>query len=235
MTEKQIHAGHRGRLKDRFLKEGLSSFNQINALELLLFYCIPKQDTNEIAHRLLDRFGSFDKVVDAPIEELMEVKGIGHHCATFLKLIAHAHRYYQVSRSESEKILNRVEDYGAYLKNYLEDLTRETLFVLCMDAKCKVLCCEKVGEGGINSANVPVRQIVEIALKAGASTVVLAHNHPSGIALPSAEDVHTTHQLGRILRDVDVTLLDHIIVADKEFVSLMHSNLYDPRRLDHLC
>ena len=117
----------------------------------------------------------------------------------------------------------------------MEDLTRETLFVLCMDAKCKVLCCEKVGEGGINSANVPVRQIVEIALKAGTSTVVLAHNHPSGIALPSAEDVHTTIQLGRILRDVDVTLLDHIIVADKEFVSLMQSNLYDPRRLDDLC
>lgn len=232
MTEKQIHAGHRSRLKDRFLQEGLSSFNEINALELLLFYCIPKQDTNVIAHRLLDRFGSFDKVVDAPVEDLMEIKGIGHHCATFLKLISHAHRYYQVSRSKSEEALKTLTDYGDYLKNHLEGLTRETLFVLCMDAKCKVLCCEKVGEGGINSANVPVRQIVEIALKVGASTVVLGHNHPSGIALPSAEDVQTTIQLSRILRDVDMTLLDHIIVAENDYVSLFQSNLYDPRRLN---
>lgn len=232
MTEKQIHAGHRTRLKDRFLKEGLSSFNDINALELLLFYCIPKQDTNIIAHNLLDRFGSFDKVVDAPVEELMEIKGIGHHCATFLKLISQAHKYYQVSRSKSEKKLNTLAKYGEYLQKRLDSLTKETLFVLCMDAGCKVLCCEKIGEGGINSANVPVRQIVELALKVHASTVVVAHNHPSGIALPSAEDVQTTIQLGRILRDVDVILLDHIIVAGEDYVSLFQSNLYDPRRIN---
>ena len=99
----------------------------------------------------------------------------------------------------------------------------ETVFLLCLDAKCKVLACRKVGEGSVNSANVPIRRIVEIALATNATSVVLAHNHPSGIALPSDEDVATTYRVAEALRMVDIILVDHIVVADDDFVSMVHS------------
>ena len=235
MKEKQIHTGHRQRLKERFHKDGLSSFNEINALELLLFYCIPKQDTNEIAHALLARFGTFAGVLDAPQEDLLQVKGIGEHAATFLKLLTQARGYYYVSQANSLNIINSYEDAGDYLKRRFYGKRREAVYLLCLDAKCKVLCCEKAGEGSINSANVPIRSIVEIALKADASYVVLAHNHPSGLAIPSNEDLRTTYELARILRGVDVLLLDHIVVADNEYTSLTRSNYYDPKCVDQFC
>lgn len=229
LNKNQIHEGHRQRLKARFHQEGLDGFNEYNAMELLLFYCIPKQDTNEIAHALIDRFGSFAGVLDASEEDLKEVKGIGEHAATFFKMIRQAGRYYMVSRQNATKILNTIGECIEYLRCFFEGKTRETVFLLCMDAKCKVLSCEKVGEGSVNSASVPIRKIVEMALKADASAVVLAHNHPSGLALPSGEDIQTTQILGRTLQGVDIVLTDHIIFADEEAVSLVKSNLYKPQ------
>lgn len=235
LKEKPIHTGHRQRLKERFRKEGLSTFNEINALELLLFYCIPKQDTNEIAHALLERFGSFANVLDAPEEDLLQIKGVGEHVATFLKLLTQARGYYYVSQSNSLNIINSYEDAGDYLRRRFYGIKREAVFLLCLDAKCKVLCCEKIGEGGINSASVPIRRIVEVALKSDASFVILAHNHPSGVAIPSGDDMRTTIELARVLRGVDVALLDHIVVADSEYVSLTQSNYYDPQCVDPFC
>ena len=98
-----------------------------------------------------------------------------------------------------------------------------------MDAKCKLLSCTMVGEGDVNSANIPIRRMVEIALAANATSVVLAHNHPSGIAVPSREDVLTTRQLATALGAMDIILADHIVVADEDFVSMVQSNYYDPR------
>ena len=100
------------------------------------------------------------------------------------------------------------------------------MYLLCLDAKGKVLCCQMVGEGSVNSAGVPIRRVVEIALAANATTVVLAHNHPSGLALPSYEDIATTKRLAVALNAVDITLADHIVVADGDHVSLVQSGYY---------
>ena len=96
----------------------------------------------------------------------------------------------------------------------------ETVFLLCLDAKCKVLCCRELGEGSVNAAGISVRKVVETALSAGASSVVLAHNHPSGVAIPSEEDIQTTQRITSALRAVDITLADHLIVADEDYVSM---------------
>ncbi len=224
--EKDIHKGHRQRLKERFLQYGLDAFNDINALELLLFYCIPKMDTNELAHELLARFGSFSCVLDASERDLKEIKGIGDHTITFFKLVRQLSNYYQVSLTKSTTILSSLSQCGEYLKQRLKDRTKETVFLLCMDAKCKVLCCEKVGEGSVNSASVPIRKIVDMALKVDASTVVLAHNHPSGIAIPSDDDIQTTKILAKTLRGVDILLADHVVVADDDYVSMFESKVY---------
>lgn len=224
-----IHDGHRQRLKERFINQGLDQFTDVQTLELLLFYCIPRQDTNELAHRLLDRFGSFSQVLEADVEDLVKVKGIGENAAIFLKLVPAAGRYYQVDRVRMEgQPLLTTEACGAYLLPFFSGRCNETVFLLCLDAKGKVICCRLVGEGGINSAGVPIRKIVEIALSVKATSVVLAHNHPSGIALPSNEDVATTQRISAALQAVDVILADHLVIADDDFTSMAQSGFYRP-------
>ena len=224
-----IHDGHRQRMKDRFREEGLDNFQEHEVLELLLYYCIPRQDTNPIAHTLIDHFGSFSAVMDASVEELEKIPGIGAGAATFLSLMAQAWRYYQVNRTmQSEVILSTVNECGAYLLPYFAGRRNETVFLLCLDAKCKVICCREVGEGSVNSAAVPIRRIVEMAMNSNATSVILAHNHPSGLAVPSRDDVMTTRRVAAALDGVEIVLVDHIIVADDDFVSLAQSGKYHP-------
>ena len=221
-----IHAGHRQRLKERFLKDGLDHFEEHQVLELLLFYGIPQRDTNEIAHELIRKFGSLSRVLEATPEELSQVKYVGDNVTTLFKLITAVARYYQVSCAMREEILPTIEACGRYLVPFFYQRPYETVFLLCLDAKCKVLCCEKIGEGGINSAGVPVRRIVELALKSNATAVILAHNHPSGLAVPSGEDILTTRRVAMALDAVEISLVDHIVVADNDWTSLAQSGLY---------
>ena len=218
-----IHDGHRQRLKTRFCQEGMDHFSEYEALELLLYYAIPRKDTNPIAHALIDHFGSLSQVLDASVEELEQVSGISRNVAVLMKLVTEMGRMYMVKRAETNQSLQTIKECGEYLKPYFFGRVNETVFLLCLDAKCKVIRCRKVGEGSVNSANVPIRRIVEMALSANATSVVLAHNHPSGIALPSNEDVATTHRVAAALRTVDVILVDHIVVADDDFVSMVHT------------
>ncbi len=223
-----IHDGHRERLRDRFRREGLDNFEPHQVLELLLFYCIPRQDTNGIAHALLKKFGSVSGVLEAPASELKKVPGIGDSAATFIAFINDLARYYQVNRSTRPIILTTVEQCGQYLLPFFCNRRNETVMLLCLDAKCKVICCKEVSEGSVNSASVPPRKVVELALAANATSVILAHNHPSGIALPSDEDVCTTQRIGRALAAVEIQLVDHIVVADEDFVSMAQSGMYRP-------
>lgn len=223
-----IHDGHRQRLKERFRREGLDNFDEVNVLELLLFYCVPRVDTNPLAHALLEHFGSLAQVLDARVEELEKVPGVGPNVATFLSLLTEVGRYYQVRLSEPGQILRSIDQCGKFMLPYFYGRENETVFLLCLDAKCKVICCKKVGEGSVNSANIPIRRIVEMALGANATTVVLAHNHPSGLAIPSADDIQTTQKVARALEAVEIILADHIVVSKEDFVSIVQSQYYTP-------
>ena len=223
-----VHENHRQRVKARYETYGIDMFEEHQALELLLFYCIPRRDTNEIAHRLIDRFGSFGQVLDAPLKELEKVDGMGHNAALYLKLLRDTLRYYQIHNEKGEKILNNINACGNYLVKFFEGLQVETVYMLGLDAKCKVLCCREIGRGNVNSAAISIRKIVDIALTENVTSVVLAHNHPSGLAIPSQEDTQTTYRIAKALRAVDVILADHIVVCGTDFVSLVHSEMYRP-------
>lgn len=223
MANPSVHKGHRQRLKSRFLETGLDSFTDVQALELLLFYAIPQKDTNPIAHALLDRFGSLSQVLDADVEELEKVSGISDHAATLLRLVTELGRFYQVDSAQRTEALTSLDACGAYLVPRFFGRKVETVFLLCLDAKCKVLCCREIGEGSVNAASISVRKVVEAALSSGATTVVLAHNHPSGVALPSADDVQTTRRVAAALSAVEVKLIDHIVVAEGDFISMVQS------------
>ena len=205
------------------MQKGLDSITDVQALELLLFYAIPQKDTNPIAHALLDRFGSLSQVLDADAEDLEKVPGISNHAATLLRLVTELARFYQVDSAQRTEVLTSLDACGAYLVPRFFGRKVETVFLLCLDAKCKVLCCREIGEGSVNAASISVRKVVETALSANATTVVLAHNHPSGVALPSADDVQTTRRIAAALSAVEVRLIDHIVVAEGDFISMTQS------------
>ena len=222
-----IHEGHRKRMKERFAQDGISGFREHEILELLLFYCIPRRNTNEIAHRLLKHFGSLPNVLNAPVRELKTVEGISDNAASFISLISQLNSSYRLT-NEAKIVLKTYDECGDYLYKKLFDKQDETVMILSLDSRCQLLACHTIGQGSINSANVPIRRIVDLALSDNAATVVLAHNHPSGVALPSEADILTTKQVARALSYVDVVLSDHIIVTDDDFVSLALSRMYDP-------
>lgn len=223
--KKPLHGGHRQRLRQQFLTHGLDSLHDVNVLELLLFYAVPRQDTNPIAHRLLDRFGSLSRVFDASLEELMEQGGLTENAAALIKLLPAVARRQQLSRSDLGSILGTTRQCGDYLVPYFYGATDEMVYLLGLDAKCKVLGCVQLFQGTVNYAHLSTRRVVEAALKMKATSVVLAHNHTSGIAVPSQEDIQTTHAISHALDLVGVLLADHIVVADDDYVSMAESGL----------
>ena len=218
-----IHDGHREKMRQRFLKSGLDAFADHEALELLLYYAIPRRDTNPIAHALMERYGSLSAVLTAPVEDLKKVEGVGESAAVLLKLAPQLYRKARLSDAEQETVLSSVERVGAYLLERFAGEKNEVVYQLCLDRKGKLLACKKLGEGGVASADLDIRRLVENALLTGASSVVLAHNHPSGVALPSRDDCAATERAKSALAVVGVALADHIIGGGGHFVSMSDS------------
>ena len=219
-----LHDGHRQRLIQRFLEEDLDNFEPHNALELLLFYAIPRKDTNELAHVLMDTFGSLKGVFDAPYEELIKVTGIGPNTAALLKLVPSLTRTYYSSDARSV-ILDTSEKSGEYFLPYYIGQTEEVVRLACLDAGGKVISNQILHRGSANAAEVNIRKIVNIALRNNAMGVILAHNHPGGLPLPSEEDVATTKSIREALMPMGILLMDHIIVAGQDYVSMARSGI----------
>ena len=219
-----LHDGHRQRKKEQFLQHGLEGFADHEVLELLLYYVIPRRDTNELAHRLLQTFGSLRGVFGATPEELRKVEGVGENAALFLLLIPALE---QRVRQEifRDRILNSVESAGAFFLYLLSSERREVLYQACLDAKGKLLSYRRLSSGTAAMTPVSVREVVENALHADASRVLLGHNHPSGVALPSEEDRQVTLQIQQALATMGIELSDHIVVADGDFVSMAASGM----------
>ena len=221
-----LHDGHRKRLKAQFLAQS-DSFHDHQLLELLLCYAIPQGDVNVLAHRLLERFGSLSGVLDARPEALVQTPGVGEHTAVLLKLIPVLSGRYQADRASLGTILNSTQAAGSYLRPFFSQGARyEMAYLVCLDGKYKVLGCHRLGEGSVNAAEITVRKVMEIALAQNATAVILAHNHLSGLALPSNADLMTTQRLSSILQSVGLELLDHLIFTDDDMVSLRDSGLF---------
>lgn len=219
-----LHDGHRQRMKTKFAQCGADAFADHELLELLLYYAIPRRDTNETAHRLLARFGTLSDVFSASLEALREVEGVGENAAVLLNLLTAVGRR-TIRPAPREQILNSVESAGRYFLQVLRTERHEVLYQACLDAKGKLLDCCRLSSGTAVMAPVSVREVVGIALHCGDSSVILAHNHPSGVALPSQEDRQVTLQIQQALTTLGITLTDHIVVADGDFVSMAASGM----------
>ncbi len=226
MAEKNPHIGHRQRLKNRYLKDGIDSFTPHQALELLLFYAVPYKDTNPLAHKLLDAFGSISGVFDATQEQLRDF-GLTDNQIALMKMIPDFSRLYLTDRTSNSSKIVQMDKLCDYFISRFVGRNEEYLYLLLVDSKLKELYSGVVSRGSINTADVPIRKIVQLALEYNARYVVIAHNHPTGIALPSAHDIDTTNMLFHALHMVGIRLFDHIIVADNDAVSLANSHYKD--------
>ena len=225
-----IHDGHRQRMRDQALKQGLDGFPDHSVMELILFMAVPRGDVNPLAHRLIDKFGTVAGVLDAPVSELLKVEGVGGSTAAVLKLLPQLCRRYMISRAEINDIILTPRNAGAYLKPRFLGESDEVVYIACLDGKCKVTGCVMVGRGSVNSAGVSIRKVVQAALNMEATAAILAHNHTSGIALPSKEDEIATEKVRQALEAVDIRLIDHIIVADDDFVSMAENGFFTEGR-----
>ena len=221
MAEKKraIHAGHRERVREEFLARGVEGWPDHRVLELLLFYALPRGDVNPLAHELIDRFGSLDRVLDALPEELMKVKGLGEHAAVLLKLVPAVTGRYLEGRTGPGTIIHTAEEAGHALAPWFYGARSEMVYVLCLDAKEKLIGVRKISEGNNSNSDVTIRRVAEECMALQASACYLAHNHVSGIALPSPEDMNATAVVREALRPLGVEVLDHLVFVDGDFVS----------------
>ena len=220
---KHRHTGHRERMKAEFLARGLEGWPDHRVLELMLFYAIPQGDVNDLAHELVERFGSLAGVLDASVEELKKVKGVGDHTAVFLRMLPAVLGRYQGARTRLSAIINSPEEAYAWLEPYFFGARNEMVYVLCMDGKRQVLGVRKVAEGSIEMAEVNTRRIAEEAIGLRAAQIYVAHNHVSNLAIPSQADWLTTDTLRGALRPIGIELIDHLVFVDGDMVSLKDS------------
>ena len=223
VAKDNVHEGHRARVRKKFLLNGLDSFETHEALEFLLFYCVHMKNTSELAHRLLNSFGSLSAVFDAPVDALLDF-GLTETQATLLKLIPEISRLYiDDKHNNNNKVLNK-ETLGNSIVRKFIGRENENVLLLLYDSKLKEVFCGIVAKGSLNSTNLPVRKIVDYALRYNAKSAIIAHNHPSGFALPSRGDIEATMNIKNALGLIGVVLLDHYIVADNDSISLAQTN-----------
>lgn len=224
-TAASIHNGHRDRVKNKFLAEGLDHFEPHAVLELLLYYAIPLKDTNPIGHALMDKFGSLSAVFDAPYEELLKVDGIGKSAATLIKLIPQVCRRYRENIDCHKNRIFSYDELGKYMVNQFIGRSDEVIMLMLLDGKNRILHCGIVSEGSATAANIYIKKIVRLAVQYNAVYAVLSHNHPSGNCMPSKQDLNSTQWIYEALETVEVKLLDHIIVGGNDFISLAKSGI----------
>lgn len=224
MAKENLHINHRNRLKNRFLQEGLESFEDHQVLELALFFAIPRKDTNPIAHRLLKRFGSLAGVFNAPVSELVKVEGMGEHAAVFLKMQHGLLLKYQASFHEEKPNLSSHRECMRLVHERMKYLNHEEFHVLCLDSSMRLIKYLPLFKGTVNSATVNLREVTSKVLELDAAAIVVAHNHPSGVAYPSPEDLGVTESLLIALKYQDVELLDHMICTSTNCYSMLKDN-----------
>lgn len=227
---KNIHAGHRKRMKAQFREHGLEAFTDIQALEMLLFYAFPQKDTNPVAHALLERFGSYRRVMEANVDDLLGTKGVGEHAALLISLVVELNRrYLKCLRNPSEKrtVLKSVDDYCDYARDLFRYRTTEEVYMVCMNGDRRVQSEHLLATGDVSSVGFPLRKMVEIVLRESAVYVLLTHNHIADIAVPSTADITSTAQVYRLFHALGVMVVDHIVVSDDECVSMRDSKAFN--------
>lgn len=230
--KKNLNQGHRSRMRKRYLTCGFSGFQEHEILELLLFYALPRVNTNPIAHQLLKEFHSLAGVLDADPVELQKIPGIREQAAVFLNMLPELFRYYQLSKETEQETRKQLElDRASFMATHLQHLytgvQREQVAVLLLDNSLQIIQECFLSEGSVTISTLSIRSIAELAFKYQAACVILAHNHPGGSASPSQEDCYVTKQVYTGLQYLNVTLEDHYIIGKNAVISMREHGFWE--------
>ncbi len=219
------HHGHRNRLKEEALSNDLEGMSSYQVLELLLFYVLPQKDTNELAHALIDKFGSLSAVFNADYNSLLEVKGIGAHTASLLALMPGFFRRYMQDFTGEKRTLLDLPQTVAYVKSIFIGKNYEEFYMICLSSQWRIIKAVLLNKGSISEVLIYPRIAVETALLHKARYVVLAHNHPGGRLQPSGDDLKLTQKIKALLAEMSIDVVDHIIVSGDEYYSFAEKGL----------
>jgi DNA repair protein RadC len=226
-----MHEGHRERLTKRFMNGGFEGFEEHELLEFLLFYALPRVDTNSIAHRLIDRFGSLSGVLEANAKDLMQVEGIGPKAAAYLAMFPEAFRAYERSKLGKRPCIRSIREACAFAKSLLFGKPMEQIYVIWLNAQNRVIHSERLSEGSVSESPVHISRIAAAALRHHAVRCIVAHNHPGGSVRPSPADIRATQDILRALAVLGIELVDHIIVSDSASFSFQADSMLEHRSL----
>lgn len=221
-----MHEGHRERMRKRYLLDGADSFEDHELLELLLFYGIPRKNTNTEGHNLLEYFGTFSNIFEAPIDEIKKVEGIGENSAILIKLIPDIYRRIKKDKALPKPRIDSVETAGKFLIAHYTGILNENVTLICLDNKGNIKDISTISYGSVSQVAINSRVLLQTAIKFNAVSAIIAHNHPQSIELPSFEDIESTVKIKSILDEIDVSLLDHIIVSGENYLSMASSREY---------
>ena len=219
-----LHQGHRQRMRTRVEEHGLESLAPHEALEYILYITNARRDTNGLAHDLIERFGDFAGVLEATEEDLLTVEGVGPATARMLHLLPQISRYYTQSSMHGRKSLKTTEELADYLMKQFAGAAQERALLAALDSRSRIKGLFWLRDGTSDRVSLELKDVVAAALKGGTDSVVLCHNHPNGMALPSREDIQATENIVRALGLVKVHLRDHIILTETEYFSMREAN-----------
>lgn len=223
---KNPHKDHRKRVKEEFRDFGMEHFPDHKALEMALFYVISRGDTNPLAHRLIERFGSLSGAIHAPYDLLLEVEGVGQETATYISFLNGLVKRYMIDAYSSHNVISSTEDAKEYMRYRFLSNTVEHVLLVCLGPGGKVVYSGSVAQGTPEKVELRPSVVVRTCLRANATQAILAHNHPGGLCNPSSRDLAATIQIHQELLRVDVELLDHIIVASDGVYSMQENGMF---------
>ena len=216
-----IHDGHRDRMRDKLIKNGEEVLHDHEILEMLLYHSVPRKDTNELAHRLIEHFGSLSGVFSASVDALSEIEGVGRNTAVLIKLVSSVNRRAAIGEMDKSEKYDTLEKLGKLMVNYFVGAEVEKTYLVLLDNSMRLIDIVLLGEGTVNESPFPVRRLVEEAVRKNASCVLLAHNHPNGLPVPSGSDIEFTHQLDNLLSMIGIPLLESIVVASGRYAPIL--------------
>jgi DNA repair protein RadC len=210
---KAHYTGHRGRLKQRFRKSGRKALQDYELLELLLGFAIPRKDTKPLAKKLLQKFGTFQAILDAPYASLEESDGIGEHASTLVGLVkACTGRYMEPSLNHAP-LISSPQDVLNHVTTEIGGGAKEQFMIICLNAAGRLLQTRVMTEGTVDAAHIYPREVIKVAIDSNATAIILVHNHPSGTLKASEQDMRLTRALTEVCSQVGISLHDHIIVT----------------------
>ncbi len=215
-----LHKGHRQRLKKRYLNNGISSFQEHELLELILFFAVPRKDTNEIAHELLNEFGSLPNVLNANPQYLKSFKNMTANASFLLKLIKDISYKYYVNDEFFKEIIDSEEKLCEFLKKQYATLDKETVFLFLVENQNRITDCIKLHEGTESVSEVKIGDIVKIANTRNISQVIISHNHPDNSPI-STNDIVATKKIAFHLKSVDIDLCESYVFTNNKTIGIL--------------